>query len=273
MRLRKLRVLLLSVCIVLLCRRAAALETFAVFKDPKGDDAGAGGLLYPAHGVYVPGLFDLLQFSLSSDSDHLYFDFQFAALTNPFQAPEGYFHQRLEVYVHTGTRLGRTEVEIGGWTFQTAPELGWDLRLSVAPFGETRLYAVGEENRVQVFSEGVTSYSRPENGTIRVQVSSDLLPQSDSAWGYYVLTGSFDGLAADFWRDLGEGPWQLRGEGPPVFDLLAPRFGRNSQRAQLRTGVLHPVVSRKVSSAPWLTVLSAVILLVGTFGLWRWRRG
>ena len=144
-------------------------------QDPKGDDAGAGGLLYPAHGVYVPGLFDLLQFSLSSDSDHLYFDFQFAALTNPFQAPEGYFHQRLEVYVHTGTRLGRTEVEIGGWTFQTAPELGWDLRLSVALRRDQALRRWRRKPGAG-FSEGVTSYSRPENGTIRVQVSSDLLP-------------------------------------------------------------------------------------------------
>ncbi|HBG00632.1 MAG TPA: hypothetical protein DDW87_03545, partial [Firmicutes bacterium] len=166
------------------------------------------------HPVYVAGLFDLLQFRVAQDDMHVYFDFQFAALTNPFQAPEGYFHQRLEVYIETGNKMGCTEMQIGPHRLQTNPDWGWSYRLSVAPFGESRLYVVDGQS-VQAFSEGVGSQSLSASQTIRVQVPRELLPHPDPAWGYYVLVGSFDGLARDFWRDLGEGPWQVGGSGVP----------------------------------------------------------
>src|SRR5690554_2553277 len=129
MHLRRLGAVLLCLMFTLLLRTGLArgqvgAETIARFRDAQGDDAGAGNLLYPDHRVYVPGLFDLLEFVVSQDEDNVYFDFQFAALTNPFQAPEGYFHQRIEVYIHTGLRLGRTALKVGSHNLQTAPELG-----------------------------------------------------------------------------------------------------------------------------------------------------
>lgn len=278
MHLRRLGAVLLCLMFTLLLRTGLArgqvgAEPIARFRDAQGDDAGAGNLLYPDHRVYVPGLFDLLEFVVSQDEDNVYFDFQFAALTNPFQAPEGYFHQRIEVYIHTGLRLGRTALKVGSHNLQTAPELGWDLRLSISPFDEAKLYVIGEDNRVQVFSEEVTSFCLADNKTVRLQIRDDVLPQPNSAWGYYVLIGSFDGLAEDFWRDLGEGPWQVGGDGLPIFDILAPRLGTRSQKVQLSKGVLYPVFSRRALAPQWFWRLLVIVFALGSFCVWRWQRG
>ena len=248
-------------------------EIIAQFTDARGDDVGGGELLYPEHGVYVQGLFDLLHFQVTRDDDFTYFDFRFAALTNPFQAPEGYFHQRLEVYIQTGESLGPTDIRVGSYTLQTASKGGWNLRLSIAPFDESRLFVVGEDAQVEVSSGEISSFRLPESETIRVQVESALLPQPNSAWGYYVLVGAFDGLAEGFWRDLGEGPWHVGGTGSPVFDILAPRFGRPSQKTQLRAGVLYPVRARSIPLVPWLLGAIVTVLFLAVFFLWRWWHG
>ncbi len=251
----------------------SAGETIARFSDVRGDDAGAGQLFYPEHAVYVPGLFDLLGFEVSRDASFVYFDLRFAALTNPFQAPEGYFHQRIEILIRTGESPEKTDIPIGSHTLQTGLGLGWNVRLSVAPFDESRLIVVGEDGQVQVLSEEVISGILPDNQTIRVQVNSDALPQPDSAWGYYVLVGSFDGLAQGSWRDLGDGPWQVGGEGLPVFDLLSPRFGRRSQKNQLSEGVLYPVYASGANPVIWLSAALGVVLVLGVVFIWRWRLG
>lgn len=267
-------------CIILLgaspqmqARDQTDWETIVRFTDARGDDVGGGDLLYPDHAVYVPGLFDLLQFEVSRDEHNLYFDFQFAALTNPFQAPEGYFHQRLEVYIQTGEPSPLTDIYLGPHKLQTAPDAGWNVRLSIAPFDESRLYVLGEDGQVEILSKGVTSRSLPARQTIRVQVENDVLPQHNSDWGYYVLVGSFDGLAEGSWRDLGEGPWQVGGTGTPVFDLLSPRFGARSQKAQLAQGVLYPVYEGRTQVIPMLLGALAVAWVFGVFCLWRWRHG
>ena len=246
----------------------AEREVIVQIKDPRGDDRGAGDLLYPEHAVYVPGLFDLLKFELSQEDGHICFDFQFATLTNPFGSPEGYFHQRLEVYIRTGTDLGHREMEFGQHILYTHPDLGWDLRLSLAPFGESRLYQGAE---VLASGETLDCFVLPDEKTIRLKVPSSLLPHPDHAWGYYVLVGAFDGLAKDFWRDLGEGIWQGKGEGGPVFGLLVPRFSLQGQSQQLGKGILYPVYKRQFEVIPWFA--GGLALVVVGFFLWRWTLG
>ncbi len=248
-------------------------RTIVFLKDPRGDDVGAGDLLYPDHAVYVPGLFDLLEFKVSIDDDFVYFDFQFVGLTNPFQAPEGYFHQRLEVYIQTGETTGSTEITVGKHQLQTRSPQGWNLRLSVAPFDESRLYVMGEDGCLKVYSQEVSSRGLADQNTIRVQVDRSVLPQPDLAWGYYVLVGSFDGLAEGFWRDLGDGTWQLGGTGTPIFDLLSPRYGSRGQKTQLSKGILVPAYGGRTNLLPWSLGAVAVILVLGVVFLWRWRYG
>lgn len=251
--------------VLLVSAQVLAAEILVQFKDPRGDDRGAGELVYPGHEVFVPGLFDLLRFRVSADGEFVYFDCEFAALTNPFRAPEGYFHQRLELYITTGIEPGWGQIQIGPHLLHTSPEAGWDLRLSAAPFGESRLYTAG--GAVHEVAASVL----PDGRTIRLQVPRSLLPDPSPAWGYYLLVGAFDGLAPGFWRDLGEGPWQVGGAGVPVFDLLAPCWGARSQRAQLSGGVLYPVYGGKSPVWSWLAGGAGVLIICCL--LWRWLRG
>lgn len=247
------------------CR--AEREIIVQIQDARGDDKGGGGLLYPDHQVYVSGLFDLLSFEVSVDDKNVFFDFTFARLTNPFGAPEGYFHQRLEVLISTGSSITHSEIELGQHILHT-PDPGWDMRLSVAPFQESVLYK-GEE--LEAFRTDIISSVLPDGRTIRVKVPLSFLPHPNPAWGYYVLVGAFDGLARDFWRELGEGAWQVRGEGVPIFDLLAPSFSLKNQKVQLNKGILYPVYGQQIS---WSFLLSGgfVIAVIALF-LWRWLRG
>lgn len=238
-------------------------QTEVIFqrKDPRGDDRGAGGLLYPEQEVFVAGLFDLLQFRVSADQYNVYFDFRFAKITNPFQAPEGYFHQRLEVYLDSSFPGGNESILAGGRELKTEPARGWEVRLTVAPFQETRLF-IWSPAKIEQIEEGVCSYLLEDGCTIRAVVPRILLPEPDPGWRYYVLVGSFDGLSAGFWRDLGPDPlWQVGGEGLPVFDLLAPRWGPFTQKRQLSAGVLRPVGPGRWE-APWFRVV-----LVSSLGL------
>lgn len=241
-------------------------------KDPGGDDYGAGRLTYPSHGVYHAGLFDLEEFRVASDADSLFFDFQFATLTNPFGAPEGFFHQRIEVYVSTGAIGGSEAISLGSHQFQTSPGFSWDLHLQVAPFGESALWLYKAGAR-QKLPGDATCFALTDQRLIRLQLAKNLIPDHNSSWRYIVLVGAFDGLAVDFWRDLGPSPWELGGEGPPIFDLLAPRFGAKNQKHQLASGVFHPVGEGRNWLAPVLSGALGVGVLVGGIVLWRWTHG
>ncbi len=267
----KRRLLVPALVLALLYCSAAQAEIIFQRSDPRGDDYGSGTLVYPSHEVYVPGLFDLRHFSVEVHEAHVSFDFRFSAISNPFRAPEGFFHQRLEVYIATGESKGNENIVLGRHEFQTAPGYGWQVRIAVAPFGESRLY-LAEAGRARVFFTGIFPELLPDGKTIRVRVNRDLLPEPLQSWRYYVLVGAFDGLALDYWRDLGAGPWQVGGEGPPVFDLLAPRWGRRNQKRQLASGVLYPLGG---GGGGWIVLglLSGLAaLIIGGFFVWRWIR-
>lgn len=271
---RRLALVILS---LLLAASFVSAQEKVIFqmRDPARDDQGAGGVLYPTHEVFVSGLFDLRKFAVLQDPDNYYFDLTFATVTNPFGAPEGYFHQRLEIYLDTTYPGGQEMISFGQYELKTSPKYGWEIRLSIAPFGESYLQIATEEG-VRKVSEGISSFLKGDQQTIRVQMAKDLLPSSPDLWHYYVLVGSFDGLATEFWRDVGIDPWALGGEKPPVFDLLAPRWGLRSQRQQLRKGILYPVGKGWLGSLPWLIIALLAALCLGLiFWLvfyWRWLR-
>ncbi len=270
---RILGISLLALFILASLVQAIHAEPRIIFQmnDSKGDDYGAGKLLYPTHDVFVRGLFDLQKFEVVEDLDHLYFYFTLATLTNPFGAPEGYFHQRIDLYIHL-EQGGNNEIELGDYLLKTSPEYGWQVHLAVAPFNETFIL-VETEGESRVYSEGITSWVLEDDRTILVQVDKNLLPKPEASWSYYVLVGSFDGLASDFWRDLGADSWQLRGEGVPVFDILAPRWGSKNQKRQLTQGLLYPVRAKEHRLKRYVLLLLGFVMLVFIFILWRWHYG
>lgn len=268
-----MRVLFLGILVIFLLLAPSARGGEIVFQmsDPTGDDYGAGKLNYPAHEVFVPGLFDLQKFVVSRDEENYYFDCRFSAVTNPFGAPEGFFHQLCHIYLDTMFPGGNEEIEIGGYTFLTTPDYGWEVHLRVAPFGESLLELTTDGTTTT--RHKVTSLLLSDGKTIRTVVERSLLPEMAEPWRYYVLVGSFDGLESDLLRTYAQDLWGVSGEGPPIFDLLAPRWGIRSQKQQLLKSVLHPVGSGWQGNLPWLKLLLIFTAGLGLFfwGLYLWR--
>lgn len=235
------------------------------------DEVGDEGLAYPTAPFFSPGkgYFDLLSFQVTGDGEQLYFDFEFAKVANLWQAPEGFSHQLIDLYLDTGPG-GKTETRLEGAGVSFAPEHGWEYQLRIMPWGGSALYSHKEIFPVEV-------YLLPCGKTIRARVEEKLLGTPKASWNYYVLIGSYDGFGPDNYRQVQPqaGPWQLGGRGgPAVIDLLAPKGeGKKSQKAQLLSQVLYPVGSRlnlKPKILIWLTV--ALLISFAILELYRLRQ-
>lgn len=79
-------------------------ETLLVMDDPIGDDYGPGTYVYPQHEVFdVEGAFDIRQVVILQDELDLIFRVRIAGdLLNPWQAPNGFSIQAIDLYLSTG---------------------------------------------------------------------------------------------------------------------------------------------------------------------------
>lgn len=258
-----MRVLLLVVLFVLFVAASASGEVVFTAADRRGDDWGSGELEYPTDPLFKAGLFDLTNFKVGMGEGFYWFDLAFRELTNPFNAPEGYFHQRMEVYIDTGDGPGSAQVKLGNEVF-TLAEGSWQVRISGAPFGETRVYK-WEAGRLREFTQGIGSYLLDDGLTVRIAVPQDLLAPPAKHWRYVVLIGGFDSLAPDNWRQAVpySDQWQFRGN-TAVADLLDPWWSWPRQRRQLGERMLYPIPGRKNPMLLFAVGVGGAVLAVGT---------
>ena len=269
---------------------AAQETTVFHMNDPVGDDRGPGGYRYPSHHTFVPGLFDLTSFAVRTDGEHVHFDLTFGAVVNPWDAPEGFYHQLIDIYIDTTPGEGRTEPLRPGPRVRFDPAHAWDVRVRAAPFGGTRLHRAGDAPDAPGLARGLAAQVLKDGRTIRVAVPAAAIGMPRRSWRYYVLVGGFDAFGDDGYRAVGPEPteWRFGGgdpanAGPQVIDILAPRWWR-SQARQLRSfavtgddsasrGVRDDSASRGVSDAPasrWLMTY-ALLHPVGPGGQpWLW---
>lgn len=216
-------------------------EPLFTMRDPSGDDWGAGRINYPRNEAFHPytDLLDLLAFTVRKSSEGVVFDFEMGRLSNPWDAPEGFFHPRIDVYIHTGDEGGRVEPLRPGPGVRFSDRHPWHLWLRVAPFGGTALFTWEDMPQSPGRHGGISVTSSPERATISVRFAPNVLPPPDEGWRYYVVVGSFDGFGADGYRGIGkpDNPWLLgsvdAGVTSRVVDLLAPSWGPRRQERQL----------------------------------------
>lgn len=247
--------------------------------DPVGDDRGAGNVSYPQDAAFSPHseLLDLHSFEVRFDETHVYFLLRLGRLANPWNAPEGFFHPRIDIYIHTGQPGGRTEPLRQGPGIRFSSKSPWHVWLRVAPFEGSALFTWQDASADPGIQEGVAIWTIAHLSEILVQVDRSLMPPPSPSWKYYVLVGSFDGFGADGYRSVGEpGSAWLLGSADHVMstrvvDLLAPRRGWRRQERQLRplssgeTPTIYPVGNTRLPwSAPIGTaaVLMAVLFLM-----------
>ncbi len=254
--------------------------------DPEGDDYGPGSYLYPQNIAFQPyeGLFDLLKFRVSGDEQNLYFDLQIKRISNPWNAPEGFIHPVIHIYLDTA-RGGKTEPLYAELGVNFPPQYGWEYCLEGVGWESSRLTYLKPDGGLE--STTVLAGYLPEHHLIRLAVPVELIGRPRKDWKYYVLIGSYDGFGPGFLRAVRKEPgdWVFGGgaEGAPlVLDLLAPAKGRYAQERQLsfprkdgQPVVVYPINCEK--GFPWGFLLPALLLLgvgfllakrVKIFGFW-----
>ncbi len=244
--------------------------------DRADDDFGYGSVVYPLHEVFEPGLFDLRRVHIWYDDQNTYFDISFALINNPWNAPEGFFHQLIDVYIDAEPG-GHTVPVAPGAGVRFSPEAGWEYRLRIQPWGGSR-WLDARSDPAKAYP--VIASVLPDDKTIRAQVPFSVADPPSRVWQYYVLVGGFDTFGPDQYRIIQETAtqWSFGGavtpDGPNVIDLLDSGFGKKAQKNQLEAHHLaegeYPVVlpvSHGLSLPfTWGHLLSslAVLLLLGS---------
>ncbi len=246
--------------------------------DPVGDDYGPGTYVYPSHKSFVPGLFDLVHFRVSYDPEYVYFDASFREVTNPWNAPEGFSHQLLNIYIDSVKGAGRTDTFRPGAMVAFDKRHGWDVFVKALGWGGCRAFSSQDGAEARGLSDGLRATVLADGKTIRVAVPRAVIGQPDRSWAYYVLVGSQDAFGEDDFRPVmqNQGAWVFGGGtdldfDPNVIDMLAAPRGRHTQERLLGSydaergslAVLVPVSAASSGAASPGPARSAVIAGVG----------
>ncbi len=252
--------------------------------DPVGDDNGPGTYVYPTNPAFAPfsGIFDLTEFRVEHDAQNVYFDMVMAAIANTWNAPDGFSHQLVNVYIDTTPNAGRVDTLRDGAFVLFDPRHAWDVNVRVMGWGGTRVYTALDDPDSAGKSDGVSGEALSDGKTIRAMVPKAIIGEPSDAWKYYVTVASQDGYGPDNHRPVTAegGAWVFGGGcdldvNPNVIDVLAPESGSWTQQKQLgswsesqrRLAVLYPAnadarfalgVERTAVAAACLLVLAAL---------------
>ncbi len=212
----------------ILARVPALIQGTEVFSmdDPKGDDTGTGTYVYPLNKVFSPkGIFDLVHYAVYDAGDAWQLAFDFAALPNPWNGPQGFSHPLILLFLDVRDG-GMTELPEEAEAAQVAfdPQHPWDVFVRVAgwPAYGRHLWTADGKGPYLI---GVTS--DPKRGRIIVNIPKGLVPEIRGF--HYVLIASQDGYGKDYVRAIGKTPGEWTGGGcpdpmwaPQIYDYLAP---------------------------------------------------
>ena len=202
-----------------------------IFKDPIGDEDGPGGYTYPKDQSFKPykGLWDVTQVKVMESKDAYIFEFKFVEMTNPWNAPKGFSHQLINIYLDTKDG-GSTQTYAEGARIQFSEKHPWDYFIRAAgwpTYGQFFATSDGQE-----IPEAVQVEADPAEKIVRVFVLKDKLEISkDNIYAYFII-GSQDGYGPDYFRPvtpqaqtwtLGGYPVDSKNFAPYVLDIIVPQ--------------------------------------------------
>lgn len=203
--------------------------------DAAGDDIGLGAYTYPKNPAFVPGSFDLTNFSCSVDSKNAYFRLSFSALSNPGWHPEYGFqltYVAMAIDQDGVKNSGKRQVGQNA-NYMLDGDAGYEKLILVG--GGVRL----EDNEGKILAEYRPSdvdVSNPlgdaEKGTISFAIPLKYLGTPKRDWTFTVLVGAQDdhggaglGEFRTVNKDTGEwnGGGKMNPDDPNVYDVLVVR--------------------------------------------------
>jgi len=277
----------LATAMMLTLPQTCAGQTLTVWEadDPVGDDDGPGTYTYPTNPAFSPfsGIFDLTKFRVLHDSDNVYFEIVLSRIANTWNAPEGFSHQLVNVYLDTTPNAGRVDTLRDGPFVLFSSRYAWDVNIKIMGWGGTRVYFASDDTSSSGVYDGVFAEALPDDTTIRAVLPKKVVGEPSDSWKYYVLVASQDGYGPDNHRPVMSkaDAWVFGGGSdldvnPNVIDILAPESGPRSQHSQLgswsepdrRLAVLYPANadSRVTLGIRVVAVVTAALLTVAVLG-------
>ena len=208
---------------------AAASVTFT---DPVGDDKGPGTYTYTTDGVYKPGSFDLVKFTVSTSGKNADFAVeQNSTLEDPWGMGTGFSVQMIFIFIKNAAG-GYTDVP-PGLNVKFAPGNEWNKLVVLSPQRKARVISEAAAKTGAMAKDIlVPNITKGSGRTIKGSIPlADLGGDGKvEAWGYQVLMQSNEGFPAgkDFLtRKVNEFEGQHRWGGgndadcdPHVMDVL-----------------------------------------------------
>ena len=203
------------------------------FKDPKGDDHGPGGYVYPTDGVYSPGSFDLTKLSVRESGSKIKFSASVnAKLDDPWGMGGGFATQMIFIFIDTTPSAGHAK-GLPGLNVNFGENDAWDKVVILSPQKRSRVISEAKIKAANVLGDIIVpSVTKGKGKTISGSVkAADLGGGDPASWGYQVLVQSNEGFPAKsdlLTRKVNEFEGQHRFGGgndgdcdPHVMDLLA----------------------------------------------------
>ncbi|RMG35107.1 MAG: hypothetical protein D6732_09750 [Methanobacteriota archaeon] len=188
-------------------------------EDPEGDEWGD----YPLNNAFEPyhGLFDILDFKIGYDTENLIISMKFGEITNPWNAPSGFSHPLIQVYIDKDRISGSGNVEPDqNANVKISPDFAWETLVRADGWLKYGL----DQDLTQFGGVDAIADTLEKRITITAPLSMVGTPTED--WAYVVLVGSQD-FQAYRERLSVAGEWKLGGgdDGPydpNVVDMLVP---------------------------------------------------
>jgi hypothetical protein len=207
--------------------------------DPNGDDKGDGDYLYPKNENILPGSFDLTRFEVSLDEELVYFQLEFANLSQVrISSDEGLNGTFAAIAMDTDNQEnnGSTKLFMDNGNFEFSKRDGYEFAIEVSNAG-VLLY---DQNWVWqlLFLRAFSPESHIKEKEISFGIPRRIIGTPDSSWKFQVLTGGQRGgykntaYGVGKFMQVGEQSTQEQGGGgtntdfnPDVYDILAPKGG------------------------------------------------
>ena len=162
--------------------------------DPAGDDKGNGYYTYPLNPRAKPGIFDLTDVRISSDSDWVYFHLQFSDLSHLEITSDTSFNGTFAaIIMDTDHRKnsGCTQLFFGNGNFEFSEKDAYELAIEVSNAG----VLVYDQNWVWqlLFLKADSPNDHISRNAFSFAIPQKIIGRPDSSWKIQVLTGGETG--------------------------------------------------------------------------------
>ncbi len=164
--------------------------------DPLGDDNGGGDYLYPLNDVFVPGIFDLEEFSVRKKEKYFVFSIKLNKLDNPWQLPLGMSFPIVDIYIDLNNipRAGSTFL-LPQRNAYTMPKDAWEYCVTIN--GETQEIYKAVINSDPVKVSDVKVKINFEENIINAYIPKNFLRGNPKNWGFIPLVLNYDNESTD----------------------------------------------------------------------------